>query len=324
MGCHNSKTNGNEQSRPEEPLPPILLYQDILNATRYFSHDTLIGSGGFGSVFRAEIRGRTYAVKRLAGVSKSIEIDTRQFKLEIKALERVSHPNIVNIVTYCEENGEKLIVLEYFPNSSLRYQLRSEARRANLTWARRRRIAIGAAQGLVYLHDKCKPKIIHRDVKTDNIVLDDKFEAKVIDFGLVKLFPEGSPCSHISDSSLKGTAIYVDPEYLETERVSDKLDVYSFGVVLLELISGRSLEVEGVSIVNWAKSNMEQALGEEDNITPLIDPELIAEAGTESSRKEMKMLVCCANACLRKRGADRPKMRKIVDALDMKIAPDKI
>ncbi|WCJ22463.1 Malectin/receptor-like protein kinase family protein [Euphorbia peplus] len=308
MGCYNSKANGDEQSRLEEPQLPMMSFQEIVNATSYFSNDFLIGSGFFGNVYKAEIGGSTYAIKRLSGVSKSIEINTRQYELEINALKRVRHPNIVNITSYCEENNERIIVFGYYANRSLRYQLGS--RRANLTWAKRRRIAIGAARGLVYLHDNCKPKIIHRDVKTDNIVLDDNFEAKVIDFGLVKLFPEGSPCSHISGSSLKGTAIYVDPEYLETERVSDKLDVYSFGVVLLELISGRSLEVEGVSIVNWAKSNMEQALGEEDNITPLIDPELIAEAGTESSRKEMKMLVCCANACLRKRGADRPKMRK--------------
>ncbi|KAG8651020.1 hypothetical protein MANES_07G086200v8 [Manihot esculenta] len=180
-----------------------------------------------------------------------------------------------------------------------------------LEWKNRMKIAIGSAKGLEYLHELCKPKIIHRDIKADNILVDDKFEPKVTDFGLALFFPETGSLTHISRSNNEGTEIYADPENYHTKKISEKLDVYAYGVVLLELITGRKTKFEGMDIISWAKPRIEYILRNGD-YTYLVDSKLQANY----IEGELKIMIFCAAACVYKPSNFRPPMKQIVRALE--------
>ncbi|GLJ34401.1 hypothetical protein SUGI_0691600 [Cryptomeria japonica] len=217
-------------------------FAEIKEATNNFSESNAIGSGGYGRVYKAMLpEGEMVAIKRAQ--QGSLQGGT-EFKNEIELLSRVHHKNLVGLIGFCTEQGEQMLVYEYMPNGTLRENLNGESK---LDWSKRLQIALDCAKGLNYLHELANPPIIHRDVKSNNILLDENLNAMVADFGLSKLVADtgvnaGSK-SHVS-SQVKGTMGYLDPEYYITQQLSKKSDVYSYGIVLLELITGR-LPIEG-------------------------------------------------------------------------------
>ncbi|XP_043814178.1 proline-rich receptor-like protein kinase PERK15 isoform X2 [Manihot esculenta] len=279
-------------------------YAKLADATDKFSNANLLGEGGFGQVYKGSLDGKVVAIKKLKQLPD--EQSKEGLEQEIKVVSHVSHKNLVKLVGYCIEGANRLLVLEYVSQKSLTFHLHGNK---NLEWKDRMKIAIGSAKGLEYLHELCKPKIIHRDIKADNILIDDNFEPKVADFGLALFFPETSSLTHISISN-KGTEVYADPENY-FQRVSEKSDVYSYGVVLLELITGRKTKVESTDIVTWTKSRIEHALYNKEYAN-FIDSKLQANY----VETELKIMIACAAACLYKPSYFRPQMRQIVRALE--------
>ncbi|XP_058005481.1 proline-rich receptor-like protein kinase PERK3 [Hevea brasiliensis] len=283
-------------------------YDELSQATQHFSNATCLGSGAFGEVFKGTIDGQVVAVKK---IKYKMEEQQQNKVEEIEYLKRVSHPNVVKLIGYCDEGADKLLVLEFVPNRTLRYHLNDE--KNILEWSKRMKIAKYTAYGLHYLHVNCEPKIIHRDIKTDNILLNKKFEPKVADFSLAKFLPGADNVSHIT-SVLRGTNVYADPEYGNIQKVSKKSDVYSFGVVLLELITGKKPlfgENEDDNIVHWAKSRIAEALNNK-KYTDFVDSRLQGAY----DKRELHKMISCAAACVYQPSASRPNMRKVIETLE--------
>ncbi|XP_058006035.1 proline-rich receptor-like protein kinase PERK8 isoform X2 [Hevea brasiliensis] len=278
-------------------------YKKLSEATKSFTYDNLLGSGGFGDVFKGSLDGKVVAIKKL----KYKKDEEPQNKVEeIEYLKKVNHPCLVELIGYCDEGANKLLVLEFVPNGTLRHHLNGKDNK--LDWQRRRNIAIQSAYGLQHLHEICK--IIHRDIKADNILLTSNFEPKVADFSLAKFLPNIGNVSHIT-SVLRGTNVYADPEFIEIQRVSEKSDVYSFGVVLLELITGKPpLFGDSDNIVNWAKSRIEEALINKI-YTDFVDP--ILQGDYDDT--QMERMIQCAEACVYRPSVSRPNMEQIIAIL---------
>ncbi|KAJ0977316.1 hypothetical protein J5N97_012790 [Dioscorea zingiberensis] len=256
-------------------LASYVTLAELEEATCRFSKK--IGEGSFGPVYYGKMKdGKEVAVK----ISADSSIDgTRQFTNEVALLSRIHHKNLVPLIGYCEEGCKQVLVYEYMHNGTLRDHLNDSVKKRSLDWLSRLLIAEDAANGLAYLHNGCSPSVIHRDVKTTNILLDIHMRAKVSDFGLSRQANED--LSHIS-SVARGTVGYLDPEYYASQQLTDKSDVYSFGVVLLELISGKSpISVEDYgaewNIVHWAKSLIRKG-----DITGIIDPSFMGAFKIES------------------------------------------
>ncbi|XP_057991820.1 receptor-like kinase LIP2 isoform X2 [Hevea brasiliensis] len=279
--------------------PREYTYEQLAEAAHHFSNKYLLGQGGFGQVYEGSLHGEKFAIKKLRFPPDE---QTKKGLDEIHVISSVRHRNLVKLLGYCvDRSNNVLLVLEYFRNKSLKVNLHEKEE--ILDWQKRRKIAIGSAKGLEYLHDHCSPTIIHQDIKPDNILLDDNFEPKIADFGLARIFTDHN--THISMSQV-GTEIYMDPEC--SGKVTDKVDVYSFGVVLLELITGRKPKYQG-NIVTWAGSQIKKALGGE--FKDFVDFKL-----QKYDKEEMKRMVHCAAFCVYKRPKFRPPMRKIVRALE--------
>ncbi|XP_068667138.1 phytosulfokine receptor 2 [Aristolochia californica] len=208
---------------------------DVLNSTNHFDQANIIGCGGFGLVYRANFPdGTKAAIKRLAGDCGQME---REFQAEVEALSRAQHENLVSLQGYCRHGNDRLLIYSYMENGNLDYWLHERVDAGSLLrWEVRLGIARGAARGLAYLHKVCTPNIVHRDVKSSNILLDERFEAHLADFGLSRLIQPYD--THVT-TDLVGTLGYIPPEYGQTLTATFKGDVYSFGVVLLELLTGR-------------------------------------------------------------------------------------
>ncbi|KAJ9175090.1 hypothetical protein P3X46_013672 [Hevea brasiliensis] len=290
-------------------------YDELAEATDKFSNRNFLGEGGFSLVYEGILDGKKVAIKKLKIRPDERSQSEEESKEEIKVISRVSHKNLVKLLGYCIEGDDILLILEYVPKKSLKHHLHGET---TLEWTKRMKIAIGTAKGLEYLHENCTPKIIHRDVKAENILIDDKYEPKIADFGLALLFPETGSPTHITRSN-KGTQAYADSEYYP-QKVSEKSDVYAYGVVLLELISGRKTTFEGTDIVFWAKPQIEYALRSGD-YTNLVDSKLLQ---MNYNKKEMKTMISCAMACVYKPSSSRPKMNQIVRALEGYICIEEI
>ncbi|XP_058004953.1 uncharacterized protein LOC110650881 isoform X3 [Hevea brasiliensis] len=287
----------NPQS-PDAFGPKQYTYEQLAEATHKFSNKYLLGEGGFGQVYEGSLDGKTFAIKKLRYLPDQLEH-------EIRVVSGISHRNLVKLVGYCIEAQERnaLLVLEYFPKKSLKVNLHNEA---ILDWPTRMKIAKGTAKGLQYLHEDCETKIIHQDIKPDNILLDNNFEPKIADFGLALVFPDHN--THISTSTV-GTEVYRE----RSKKVSDKSDVYSFGVVLLELITGRKPIDEDIDIVAWAKALMNK--GEdlvEDDYARLIDSTLKGHYNAS----EMGRMIHCAVISIYKPLESRPNMKQIVEVLE--------
>ncbi|XP_020690192.1 probable LRR receptor-like serine/threonine-protein kinase At1g67720 isoform X1 [Dendrobium catenatum] len=277
-----------------------ITFSAIKEATGGFSKK--IGEGSYGPVYYGKMEGKEIAVKVSADLSSH---GAQQFINEVTLLSRIHHKSLVSFIGYCQEESNKILVYEYVHNGSLRDHIHDSVKKTNLDWLSRLLIAEDAAKGLTYLHNGCNPAIIHRDVKTSNILLDINMRAKVSDFGLSKQATDNS-FTHIS-SVARGTVGYVDPEYYASQQLTDKSDVYSFGVVLLELISGKkpiSVQDYGVdwNIVHWARS-----LISEGDITSLVDPCLVGTFKIESLWRIAEIAILSVQI----HGTSRPKMQEV-------------
>ncbi|KAM0937965.1 putative protein kinase RLK-Pelle-LRR-XI-1 family [Dioscorea sansibarensis] len=273
--------------------------------------ENLIGSGGSGRVYRVVLKsGQTVAVKRLWTCPRGPEPE-REFQAEVETLGRVRHGNIVKLLFCCSTEGFKVLVYEYMANGSLREALHGD-KASRLDWDRRVGIAVGAAQGLAYLHHDCVPAIVHRDVKPGNILLDAEFRAHVGDFGLARVLPkEAGDCvtTHVA-----GSCGYIAPEYAYTLKINEKSDVYSFGVVLLELVTGRKAIDpsfgESKDIVKWVS---EEVAGKELELKHVMDPRL--QQVSASGYEEMVRVLHVGLLCTSYLPINRPSMRMVVDLL---------
>ncbi|KAF5931981.1 hypothetical protein HYC85_028152 [Camellia sinensis] len=240
-------------------------YSEVVRITNKF--ERVIGKGGFGTVYLGYLSdGTEVAVKMLSRLSSQ---GSEQFWTEAELLTTVHHRNLASLIGYCDEGSNTALIYEYMANGNLQECL-LDKNRAVLTWEQRLQIAVDVAQALEYLHDGCKPPIIHRDIKTANILLNEKLQAKVADFGLSRIFPVEDG-THVS-TAVVGTFGYLDPEYYITSRLTEKSDVYSFGVVLCELITGqpaiiKSHDNENTHIVQWVTPMLERG-----EISDIVDP----------------------------------------------------
>jgi hypothetical protein len=212
-----------------------LTISDILKSTHNFDQANIIGCGGFGLVYKGTLPdGAKIAIKKLSGDFGQME---REFKAEVETLSKAKHPNLVLLQGYCRNGSDRLLIYSYMENGSLDYWLHEKPDGpSRLSWKRRLQIATGAAQGLAYLHLSCEPHILHRDIKSSNILLDENFEAQLADFGLARLI---CPYDTHVTTDLVGTLGYIPPEYGHSSVATFKGDVYSFGIVLLELLTGK-------------------------------------------------------------------------------------
>ncbi|KAL4589640.1 hypothetical protein LXL04_002548 [Taraxacum kok-saghyz] len=285
-------------------------YEELAMATDGFSEANLLGQGGFGYVHRGVLpNGKEVAVKQLKTGSGQGE---REFQAEVEIISRVHHKHLVSLVGYCMSGAQRLLVYEFVPNNTMEFHLHGKNRPV-MEFPTRLRIALGAAKGLAYLHEDCHPKIIHRDIKAANILLDFNFEAKVADFGLAKITSDVA--THVS-TRVMGTFGYLAPEYAASGKLSDKSDVFSFGVMLLELITGRR-PVDSAqtfmddSLVDWARPLLTRAM-DDGNFDMIADPRL----QKDYNQSEMARMVSCAAACVRHSARRRPRMSQVVRALE--------
>lgn len=268
----------------------------------------MIGSGGFGTVYRLVMDdGKTYAVKRIGVLGLSSD---RVFERELEILGSFKHRNLVNLRGYCNSPTAKLLIYDYLPCGNLEEFLHDrEPEEVLLNWVARMKIAIGAARGLAYLHHDCSPRIIHRDIKSSNILLDDNLDPHVSDFGLAKLLEDKA--SHVT-TIVAGTFGYLAPEYMHTGRATEKGDVYSYGVVLLELLSGKrpsdpSLIAEGLNLVNWVTLCIKENMQFE-----IFDPKIVDGAPKEQLESVLQIAVACINPG----PEERPTMDRVVQLLE--------
>ncbi|KAJ8758996.1 hypothetical protein K2173_003234 [Erythroxylum novogranatense] len=288
----------------------VFRYEEVTEMTNGFARQNIIGEGGFGCVYKGWLPdGRVVAVKQLKVGSGQGD---REFKAEVEIISRVHHRHLVSLVGYNISDHHRMLIYEFVPNNTLAHHLHGKGK-SGLDWPKRLKIAIGSAKGLAYLHEDCHPKIIHRDIKSANILLDDAFEAQVADFGLARL--NDSSQSHVS-TRVMGTFGYLAPEYASSGKLTDRSDVFSFGVVLLELITGRkpidpSQPLGDESLVEWARPLLIRAL-ETNDLSEVIDPRL-EKHYVES---EMVRMIEIAAASVRHSAPKRPRMAQVARALD--------
>ncbi|XP_054825564.1 serine/threonine-protein kinase BRI1-like 2 [Prosopis cineraria] len=295
-----------------------LKFSQLIEATNGFSAASLIGCGGFGEVFRATLKdGSSVAIKKLIRLSCQGD---REFMAEMETLGKIKHRNLVPLLGYCKVGEERLLVYEYMEYGSLEEMLHGRTKtrdRRILTWEERKKIARGAAKGLCFLHHNCIPHIIHRDMKSSNVLLDHEMEARVSDFGMARLI--SALDTHLSVSTLAGTPGYVPPEYYQSFRCTAKGDVYSFGVVMLELLSGKrptdKEDFGDTNLVGWAKMKVREGKQKE-----VIDPELLLMTkGTDEAEvkevKEMMRYLDITLQCVDDFASKRPNMLQVVAML---------
>ncbi|CAL5090817.1 unnamed protein product [Urochloa decumbens] len=288
----------------EKPLRK-LTFAHLLEATNGFSAETLIGSGGFGEVYKAKLKdGTVVAIKKLIHYTGQGD---REFTAEMETIGKIKHRNLVPLLGYCKIGDERLLVYEYMKHGSLDVVLNDKAKASvKLDWAARKKIAIGAARGLAFLHHSCIPHIIHRDMKSSNVLLDSNLEARVSDFGMARLM--NALDTHLSVSTLAGTPGYVPPEYYQSFRCTTKGDVYSYGVVLLELLSGKKPidpnDFGDNNLVGWVKQMVK-----ENRSSEIFDPTL---TNTKSGEAELYQYLKIACECLDDRPNRRPTMIQVM------------
>uniref|UniRef100_M4ETJ4 non-specific serine/threonine protein kinase n=1 Tax=Brassica campestris TaxID=3711 RepID=M4ETJ4_BRACM len=285
--------------------------RELLVATNDFSYKNLLGRGGFGKVYKGRLAdGSLVAVKRLKEErTKGVEL---QFQTEVVMISMAVRRNLLRLRGFCMTPTERLLVYPYMANGSVASCLRERPRgNAALDWAKRKHIALGAAKGLAYLHDHCDQKIIHRDVKAANILLDEQFEAVVGDFGLAKLMNYND--SHVT-TDVRGTIGHIAPEYLSTGKSSVKTDVFGYGVMLLELITGqKALDLARLAtdddnmLLDWVKEVLK-----EEKLESLVDAELEGNYVDKEVEELIEMVLLCTQSSSLK----RPSMAEVVRMLE--------
>ncbi|XP_065016596.1 LRR receptor-like serine/threonine-protein kinase IOS1 isoform X2 [Musa acuminata AAA Group] len=301
---------------------PHFTYQDLRTITNNF--ERVIGKGGFGTVYYGRLHdGTEVAVKmqkRFLAIEEGISEDfmteelgsdshgIKEFQVEAQLLSRVHHRNLVALVGYCKDGHSLGLVFEYAAQGSLKDHLSDKNNTGRvLSWRERLRIAVDAAQGLEYLHKGCKPPIIHRDVKTSNILLSHNFEAKIADFGLSKAFLTDAQ-THVSTQAVVGTPGYVDPDYHSTYRLTEKSDVYSFGIVLLELVTGLPAVLKFLEtghIIQWVRQGLAQG-----TVADVVDPRL--QQQQQCDMYSVRRVVDLALHCTALNSNERPTMTEVV------------
>ncbi|XP_073046379.1 probable serine/threonine-protein kinase PIX13 [Primulina eburnea] len=300
------------------PNLKMFTFTQLRTATRNFRPDTVLGEGGFGTVFKGWLDESTYAPSRVGvgipvAVKKSnpgSEQGLKEWQAEVKFLGKFSHPNLVKLLGYCWEQKQFLLVYEYMQKGSLASHLFRKGGGETISWDTRIKIAIGAARGAAFLHTTEK-QVIYRDFKASNILLDEEFNAKLSDFGLAKLGPiDGN--SHIT-TNIVGTFGYAAPEYMATGRLYVKSDVFGFGVVLLEIITG--LQVIDLNrpnvqtnLVEWAKP----MLPRKNKLKKLIDPRLNDAYPPKAAFQVSELIL----QCLEPEPKSRPNMEEVLEILD--------
>ncbi|KAJ7947641.1 Protein kinase [Quillaja saponaria] len=292
---------------------------DLKMATRNFRPDSVLGEGGFGSVFKGWIDENSFvATKPGTGIViavKKLNKDSfqghREWLAEVNYLGQLSHPHLVKLIGYCLEDEHRLLVYEFMPRGSLENHLfRRGSYFQPLSWSLRLKVALGAAKGLAFLHS-AETKVIYRDFKTSNILLDSNYNAKLSDFGLAKDGPTGDK-SHVS-TRVMGTYGYAAPEYLATGHLTAKSDVYSFGVVLLEMLSGRRAVDKNRpsgehNLVEWAKPY----LANKRKIFRILDNRIEGQYSMDAAFKSATLALRCLSA----ESKFRPNMDEVVTALE--------
>lgn len=278
--------------------------KDILKKLETMDEENIIGAGGFGTVYKLAMDdGNVFALKRIV---KTNEGRDKFFDRELEILGSVKHRNLVNLRGYCNSPSSKLLIYDYLPGGSLDEVLHEKTEQ--LEWEARINIILGAAKGLAYLHHDCSPRIIHRDIKSSNILLDGNFEARVSDFGLAKLLEDEE--SHIT-TIVAGTFGYLAPEYMQSGRATEKTDVYSFGVLVLEILSGKrptdaSFIEKGLNIVGWLNF-----LAGESREREIVDPDC---DGVQI--ETLDALLSLAKQCVSSLPEERPTMHRVVQMLE--------
>ncbi|GAB2269599.1 hypothetical protein Dimus_004524 [Dionaea muscipula] len=277
-------------------------------STNGFAHENVIGEGGYGIVYRGVLEDNTVvAVKNLLNNRGQAE---REFKVEVEAIGRVRHKNLVRLLGYCAEGAHRMLVYEYVNNGNLEQWLHGDVGPCSpLTWDIRMNVIVGTAKGLTYLHEGLEPKVVHRDIKSSNILLDKQWNPKLSDFGLAKLL--GSERNYVT-TRVMGTFGYVAPEYASTGMLNERSDVYSFGILLVEIISGRnpvdySRPPGEVNLVDWLKTMVSNRDAE-----GVLDPKL----PEKPSSRALKRALLVALRCVDPNAQKRPKMGHIVHMLE--------
>uniref|UniRef100_A0A0D9VD29 Protein kinase domain-containing protein n=1 Tax=Leersia perrieri TaxID=77586 RepID=A0A0D9VD29_9ORYZ len=308
--CCKGGSNGvlpGRRKKKKETTWRIFSLKELQSATNNFNYDNKLGEGGFGSVYWGQLwDGSQIAAKRLKSWSNKAE---NEFAVEVVVLATVRHKSLLSLRGYCAEGQERLIVYDYMPNQSLHSHLHGQhAAECHLGWERRMKIAIDSAEGIAYLHHHATPHIIHRDIKSSNVLLDKNFQARVSDFGFAKLIPDGA--THVT-TRVKGTLGYLAPEYAMLGKASESCDVFSFGVLLLELASGKR-PVEKINpttkltITEWALP-----LARDKKFKEIADPKL-KDIFVEA---ELKRMVLVGLACAQNKPEQRPIMSEVVELL---------
>nr|XP_023911282.1 BRASSINOSTEROID INSENSITIVE 1-associated receptor kinase 1-like [Quercus suber] len=303
---------------PAEEDPEVHLGQlkrfslrELQVATDNFSNKNILGRGGFGKVYKGRLAdGSLVAVKRLK--EERTQGGELQFQTEVEMISMAVHRNLLRLRGFCMTPTERLLVYPFMVNGSVASCLRERPEsQSALDWPVRKRIALGSARGLAYLHDHCDPKIIHRDVKAANILLDEEFEAVVGDFGLAKLMDYKD--THVT-TAVRGTIGHIAPEYLSTGKSSEKTDVFGYGVMLLELITGqrafdlaRLANDDDVMLLDWVKG-----LLKDKKLEALVD----ADMGGQYVEAEVEELIQVALLCTQGAPMERPKMSEVVRMLE--------
>ncbi|RVW91954.1 Serine/threonine-protein kinase-like protein ACR4 [Vitis vinifera] len=311
--------NDNSKIRPDLDELKIrraqtFTYDELERATGGFKEESQVGKGSFSCVFKGVLKDGTVVAVKRATMSSDMKKNSKEFHTELDLLSRLNHAHLLNLLGYCEEGGERLLVYEFMAHGSLHQHLhgKNKALKEQLDWVRRVTIAVQAARGIEYLHGYACPPVIHRDIKSSNILIDEEHNARVADFGLSLLGPadSGSPLAEPP----AGTFGYLDPEYYRLHYLTTKSDVYSFGVLLLEILSGRKaidMQFDEGNIVEWAVPLIKSG-----DISAILDPVLKPPSDLEA----LKRIATVAYKCVRMRGKERPSMDKVTTALERALA----
>ncbi|XP_039022933.1 probable leucine-rich repeat receptor-like serine/threonine-protein kinase At3g14840 [Hibiscus syriacus] len=309
-GCFRQKSQLEKDLQGLQLQTGSFSLRQIKSATNNFDVANKIGEGGFGPVYKGILSdGTVIAVKQLSAKSKQ---GNREFVNEIGMISALQHPHLVKLFGCCIEGNQLLLIYEYMENNSLaRALFGPQECQLKLDWPTRRKICIGIARGLAYLHEESRLKIVHRDIKATNVLLDKNLNPKISDFGLAKLDEEDN--THIS-TRVAGTYGYMAPEYAMRGYLTDKADVYSFGIVILEIVSGKSNtsyrpKEEPLYLLDWV-----HVLKEEGNLLDLVDPRI----GSNYKKEEVMTMINVALLCTDANAAGRPAMSSVVSMLEGK------
>ncbi|XP_068637516.1 probable serine/threonine-protein kinase PBL28 isoform X2 [Aristolochia californica] len=300
----------NEVSTKKRQGSSVFTLKEMEEATSSFCEENLVGKGGFGKVYRGTLRsGEIVAVKKMELPPFKAAEGEREFRVEVDILSRLDHPNLVALIGYCADGKHRFLVYEFMHNGNLQDHINGISDR-KMDWPLRLKVALGAARGLHYLHSGSAVgiPIIHRDFKSTNILLSANFEAKISDFGLAKLMPEGQEM-YVTTKVL-GTFGYFDPEYTSTGKLTLQSDVYAFGVVLLELLTGRTAVdlCQGSTDQNLVLQ-LKHILDDQRKLRKLIDPD--TDRSSYTMRSVMKFAKL-ASRCVRLDSSKRPTMAECI------------